>query len=163
LDDERTAALAHEDVAFQDPGIEAAPGGAVAVLSSFHTSRFDGRRKTRSVQRERSRPFSICASNRDAVSLILVSWSVIFGCWAMKSIVFRSAVPNHVPSSSAALMSFFSISDTGAPCDPPVRSSFRLFVPSSLIGMAFSNSRYGSLFNLLAILASTGLNHLTAE
>jgi len=29
--------------------------------------------------------------------------------------------------------------------------------------MAFSKSRYGSLFNLLAILASTGLNHLIAE
>ena len=70
-------------------------------------------------QRERSRPFSTWASSRAAVSLILTRCSVM-SRWARKSVVFRSAVPNHVPSSSATFMRLLSMAETrGSPAVVP--------------------------------------------
>lgn len=52
----------------------------VPGISAATQARSQKRLNHSEAERERSRPFSICASNREAVSLILVSVSVMAGC-----------------------------------------------------------------------------------
>jgi hypothetical protein len=86
----------------------------VDELLDFRRVEREHRSRVACRQRERSRPFSTWASSRAAVSLILTSCSLTVG-WARKSVVFLSAVPNHVPSSSAMFRSLLSMAEAGAP------------------------------------------------